>query len=339
MYHRTLLSKPGVDRAEVYRYDLETGEIKQWSAFTKSNHNFRDHFTDWERGWSTLTRVKPGRFSVNAWTSYSFDPVVDDNLTIIGHYGWAKGNRIFVPENSRRVGKGELAVELGLQHIVDMDVPVLIRDGAQGGGKGTEPWSTDEQLYRVLTDPHGRVLLYTGYDVVGLQSAEEALLVVGLVYGLANIAARGIGAGIRALARKAEKSATKGPARPPLPRGTITGNPPQVNLGPVFGPGTLKAFVSVDGGEVTYRVTMVFLKGLPPNATARLAHREMILRSAHLAQQNGKKVFKLRGGNVQDDFITHADKLARELGVAKSGTKLGDDYEVTLDVAKVLSSQ
>jgi hypothetical protein len=79
-------------------------------------------------------------------------------------------------------------------------------------------------------------------------------------------------------------------------------------------------------------------------AKARAAHRAMIQRAAQEAQKRGQKEFKFRGIEASDDFRTHANKLANEVGVARSGTASPSssgglpNYEVTLDTAKVLAS-
>ena len=71
----------------------------------------------------------------------------------------------------------------------------------------------------------------------------------------------------------------------------------------------------------------------------------MIVRAAQAAQKAGQKQFTLRGVQANANFRGHADRLAQEIGVAGSGKTVGGipgahpDYEVILDVAKVLAGQ
>lgn len=144
-------------------------------------------------------------------------------------------------------------------------------------------------------------------------------------------------------------AAAKGPAgRPKLAPNIIQGDPPMVKIGKFGEPGNLAAHIETGAaGEVVYKVEAIVLQGegnAAEIATARLAHREMIVRAAQRAQQAGQKLFKLRGGQANPNFRAHADKLAKDLGVAGSGKSIDrvgtyTDYEVTLDVAKVLGSQ
>ncbi len=109
-----------------------------------------------------------------------------------------------------------------MQDLVESGVPLVI---SLAEPPGYERFSTCEQNYQLLTDVDGRVLLMTGYDLIGLESAETALLVVGLTFTLANLAAAGAKAGIRSLVRTFSKDASKR-MRPTLPRGIIFGEPP-----------------------------------------------------------------------------------------------------------------
>jgi hypothetical protein len=99
---------------------------------------------------------------------------------------------------------------------------------------------------------------------------------------------------------------------------------------------------------VVYKVEMIVLKGegaAVEVTTARLAHREMIVRAAQIAQKAGQRQFILRGTQANPAFRAHADGLARTVGVPGSGRISGGipgahpDYEVILDVAKVLAAQ
>jgi hypothetical protein len=80
----------------------------------------------------------------------------------------------------------------------------------------------------------------------------------------------------------------------------------------------------------------------PQAANVKATHRQMLKLAAQQARANGQTTFKMVGRQANQNFQRHADKLARDVGVPNSGKSLGTpplrDYEVTLDVSKVLSS-
>jgi hypothetical protein len=117
-----------------------------------------------------------------------------------------------------------------------------------------------------------------------------------------------------------------------------------------MGPGNLFAEVQVRGEEVVYKVKIINFKGAKTAAEeeavalARQTHREMIARAAEEARRRGQRTFTMFGETTSADFQRHADELARKIGVPGSGHRIpgplsgSPDYEVTLDVAKVLAS-
>lgn len=137
------------------------------------------------------------------------------------------------------------------------------------------------------------------------------------------------------------------PSVPPQLRRVIQGDNPAVRLGRVGQPGNLFARVETTGQGVTYRVSMIVLRGEGSAAEIRLArsaHRAMIRRAAELARQAGAPTFKLVGEQASPNFVRHANDLAEKMGVPKSGkatSKIAgaySDYEVTLRVDLVLKS-
>jgi hypothetical protein len=352
-YARTLLRGPGEKTIDAYRYDMIRGiGVNVFKAGTKSGGPFEKYATDFEKSYSILTAPEQHWYKVSAYPSYhNAAPVLDKDHLIVGHYGWFPGNQIWLPAATPlSAGKGELHVEFGLQHLIDAGVPVYVGAG-RGPREEWKHWSTDEQLYALLTDPHGRVLLYTNYDILGLQSADDVLLVLGLVYAAGQLIVAGARLGVRGLIRSFASSAGgKGPLRPKLPKGIIHGEPPRVDIGRFGHPGCLFGELKVAEGEVTYHVKAIILRGegtaeeMANMATARLAHREMIMQAAEQAQKNGQRQFKLLGKDANANFQAHANRLANEVGVPNSGKVLEgsagfSNYEVTLDVKLVLSQQ
>lgn len=137
------------------------------------------------------------------------------------------------------------------------------------------------------------------------------------------------------------------PAIPAHLRRVIQGDYPAVRLGRVGQPGNLFARVDVSAEGVTYRVSMIVLRGEGSAAEiqlARSAHRAMIRRAAEMARKMGARTFKLVGEQANPNFVKHADGLAERMGVPKSGkatskiTGAHSDYEVTLRVDLVLNT-
>jgi hypothetical protein len=127
------------------------------------------------------------------------------------------------------------------------------------------------------------------------------------------------------------------PTRPP--RG-IHGNPPQARIGAYGGIG-LFGQINTTADGVVYFVQAIVLRGPDGRADAirhaRAAHRYMIVSAAELARRLGHWTFRLRGMQAGFEFRTHADRLARTVGIVGSGMAIEPDYEVALVVAKVLA--
>ena len=109
----------------------------------------------------------------------------------------------------------------------------------------------------------------------------KAFLNIIAVYAQVKAASSGVRPGWKV-------TAGKGPSgRPTLGQNIIQGEPPAVKLGSMGQPGNLIARVEVGaGGKVVYRVDSIILKGegnAAELATARLAHRQMIVRAAQQA--------------------------------------------------------
>jgi hypothetical protein len=326
-YHRSFLRVPGQDPVTAYPADAFAGDANSFTCYTKSNQDFENYATPWEKrhGWG--------------------GPVVDQDLTVVGHFGWWAGTLILLPESSL-MGSGELGVQPMMRDLVAGGVPFFVSLDDLPGYKA---FSTSEHKYRVVTDVDGRVLLVTDVDLYAgqLQSAETALLVIGLSFSLARLAIAGAKAGIRSLVRTFTKDAGKR-LKPALRAGIIYGEPPAVRIGALGRPGNLFARVDV-GDDVVYNVKSIVLKGGKTAAeeadiqTARLAHREMFRRAAQTARNRGQKEFLFRGEEAGANFRTHADNLAREIGIPNSGQALpgsaGVNYQVRLLVSKVLSGR
>lgn len=121
----------------------------------------------------------------------------------------------------------------------------------------------------------------------------------------------------------------------------ITGNRPVVQLGSMSSNDCLIAAVEVIGGELRYTVKVISARG-PQAETIKSAHRALIVAAAEEAKRMGQAEFKMHGVTAGPEFIRHADQVARAAGRAGSGVSISaplkNNYEVTLNVAKVLST-
>lgn len=196
-YHRTLMRVAGVEAVEAYFLRSDGTGVNYGMAYTKSNQDFATYATPWEKQFSNLAR------HVGA------DPVLDDDLRVIGHYGWFNGKQIHIPRGV--LDSRGTAASFSLNDLLNERIPIIVNNIVDNESTyATESWTTTEQKYELITDVNGVVLLNTGYDLVGLQSAEGALLVIGLVYGAANLIANTGIAGIRSLVRRFVSKESRG---------------------------------------------------------------------------------------------------------------------------------
>lgn len=139
---------------------------------------------------------------------------------------------------------------------------------------------------------------------------------------------------------RAGRVVPKGPA--PAVRGFLGITGKMARLGQMGADDCLISSVQTAGKRVVYRVDAISAMGADA-ARIRAAHRAMLRTAAEEALAAGQTEFTMIGKQANANFRRHADKLAREVGVAQSGRQLSgvpplNDYEVTLDVAKVLAS-
>jgi hypothetical protein len=366
-YHRTLdgyLAKVPYlyyeVRKEVFRkagartaYAIRDKSLVPIMYLQKKDQEFKKYATDWE--------IKHSRIPFGDGNG-QVDPVVDENMTVVGHFGTFGGKSIYIPPSKQpRAPINDLLkrnVDVFAYSAIAGALPQAYRDYV---GYGV---TTDER-YEVLTDIEGHVVMLVRHwsreALIPSSVSPLDLITIGklVVMGLAAVSTALV---VRTIARRIASKALASGVKRELTTGVkkieerideefwkkiITGNPPYVRLGRMGEAGNLWAHVEVANGKVLYRVGSIVLKGegeAAEIALARAAHREMIRRAAKKAQENGLKKFELRGIDANANFRAHADKLAREIGIPGSGKvlkKSGNfiDYEVTLDVAKALASK
>jgi len=155
--------------------------------------SWKDCAAPWELEHSSLVRP--------AVVGLLSTPVVDSGMRVVGHIGWFLGTAIYVPHGSN-LGFGSSSADInralsaGETIYAGTDVPrrgEIAVDGyfrdptiVVGPGDTFRELSTNEQRYRLLTNPTGQVLLVLATDLVGLEDARDKLL---MMLGLVQIAA------------------------------------------------------------------------------------------------------------------------------------------------------
>src|SRR6266566_4370632 len=124
--------------------------------------SWKDCAAPWELEHSSLVRP--------AVVGLLSTPVVDSGMRVVGHIGWFLGTAIYVPHGSN-LGFGSSSADI---------------NRALSAGETIRELSTNEQRYRLLTNPTGQVLLVLATDLVGLEDARDKLL---MMLGLVQIAA------------------------------------------------------------------------------------------------------------------------------------------------------
>lgn len=115
---RTDLRRRGLEAANTFeRYtaiQLLSGNSKKVTIVPKLAQDFNRHATEWEKTWSTLAHKGAG----------GFNPIVDENFTVIGHIGWVSERSLIVPEDTPKFGHNYLKAMLANQP----PIPVLVTD-------------------------------------------------------------------------------------------------------------------------------------------------------------------------------------------------------------------
>jgi hypothetical protein len=188
------------------------------------------------------------------------------------------------------------------------------------------------------TTPRTVQLMLDAKHRLGVEVAEElTILALGLAGGvLLNLLGQGAGYAYNKLRSKPK---TTEPLLPKPKAAAPVNNRAQVryNNGDF-----LDSRIVTPGNKVTYEVSEIAATG-PKAANVKATHRQMLKSAAAQARQSGQTTFKMVGKQANSNFRSHADNLANQVGVPGSGRTVGGvpplgDYEVTLDVAKVLSS-
>jgi len=134
--------------------------------------SWKDSATTWELLYSTLVGTP----------RLPFSPVVDSEMRVVGHAGWAKGVDIYVPSGSSLgIGSGIDGINRVLREGETILVGTKFTNTAKAALALTpvplkfRELSTDEQTYFLLTRPDGQVVAALSTQGIGLESADDTL--------------------------------------------------------------------------------------------------------------------------------------------------------------------
>lgn len=339
-YRREHEEKVAAKVSAFYAYRrLGTG-LERIRLMPKPGQDFASYATEWEDTYSTLTPNWRQRV----------EPIVDDRLKVVGHYGKWGASEILYPTGA--------AGGINIVGMIAAGVPVYASDRNPMPSYYSTLYSlfgAPEWTFTLLTGPDGRVesifLKDVGQGAVATMAPWEAISIARGAVTLVGTSRRYVidmvrrGERVGGLAAGPTRDAALAAANQASAQVAQSGTVRAAHVGTFGAPGHLIARIEIEQGRVIYRVASIHLKaqGNAAEAAARVAHRNMLTRAAQEAQKRGHKEFTLRGIDANQNFRAHADKLASGSGVPGSGKALPGSadgftsYEVTLDAAKVLS--
>jgi hypothetical protein len=285
----------------------------------KKDQEFKKYATAWELKHSRIP-FGDGHGCV--------DPVVDENMTVIGHLGTFNGKEIYVPRKQPTMRNPAATWNANERTPINTLLMWRFDVVAYSGSAGALPqayrdyveYTTSDDQYQVLTDVEGHVMSMVRHTsreaLIPSTFSPLDLISIGrlVVMGLAALTTALV---VRTIARRIAAKALQSAIKRELTSGAAHGleneakkelerlvnkaiqqEPLAIKIGHYGRPGNLFAMVKGSGRELTYEVEAIVLKGegdAAEIALARAAHREMIKRTAKKAQQSGLRQFKLRG--------------------------------------------
>lgn len=160
----------------------------------KPQQNFAAYATAWEKRHSRLI-LGPSAGERRSWLQA--DPIVDMDLTVVGHMVRVSGHQLFVPDL-------EASISRGIYDYLELGIPVYVGDQLVDGWYYLAP---SEVRYMVVTGIDGEVVAVLKQDVVGLEESDFWLLdAVMLATGVAGL---GLAMGRRVVKSLARRAATR----------------------------------------------------------------------------------------------------------------------------------
>jgi hypothetical protein len=213
-------------------YTIKNRKLVPILYVLKKDQEFKTYATSWE---ILHSRLPFGSGSGKA------DPVVDENMTIVGHYGWFESSSIFLPPNTIGVAKktvwmpadanghprtpaeqllrvnpataaGAATPSAGrMQKTVPKDFGDLISGGTQIYAddyqrsylkRGYVAWNSPLTSYRIITDPEGRAICFMErWNPDGVEASWVTPLDIISIVKIVVLAGRALGSGTGGRAR------------------------------------------------------------------------------------------------------------------------------------------
>jgi hypothetical protein len=181
-------------------YRLENGKLLKTTIWEKPDQNFWAYATAFEKDWSKLTDIR-----------HALDPVVDADLTIIGHVGRVDGSSILVPKGpSPSVDMPARLISAGIPFFVGETPPDASWE------RFTPKKSGEGAAVTVVTSVDGRILMVSDIRPTGAGAIAEAFSPLDVVFIVKGIVDLGMGIGrilVRGLASKRAAAAMSGAAK------------------------------------------------------------------------------------------------------------------------------
>lgn len=195
------LPAPGPYNVSQRRWQVQRlagNSLSQIHVVERVNQRFKNYATSFELQFSQLCGARPALM-----------PVVDDQLEVIGHYGWVNGRTLIGPQG---------AASPNLPYNLANDIPVFVIPFASNPPAGWTHISASESKHLVLTGVDGELIGEFQSSVIGIESVDfwlpdAATLAKGLAALGIGIGAKLIRSLVRRRAQKAQRQLLTGPTR------------------------------------------------------------------------------------------------------------------------------
>lgn len=193
-----------------YAHQRSGDKMVQVRVMPKHDQDFQAYATEWEDRYSTLTANWKRRV----------EPVVDDKLTLVGHYGWFSSSEILIPEGR--------SPTLDVQSLIDSGDPIfaselnLMPSHYQSNYAGKPEWK-----FLLMMAPDGEVVGVFGFDVgAGAYSTMAPWEVISIGRTAIILVKTGVRYAVKMVARRrAARSLAAGPTREAAEKAAATAAP------------------------------------------------------------------------------------------------------------------
>lgn len=212
-YHRREQEDAYAKRVGAFYAHLltNTGISQKIRIMPKPDQDFSEYATLWEDDYSVLTAI---------W-SQRVEPVVDNNLTVVGHLGWFSSSEILIPAARYQT--------LDVQSLIAIGDPIFAGPLKMPSYYKTNYVGQPEWKFLLFTAPDGAVLEVLSYDVgVGAVSTMPPWEIFSIVKSVVLLARTGIQQSIKMVARRrAARQVAMGPTKAAAEKAASTAVPVQ----------------------------------------------------------------------------------------------------------------